>query len=89
MCVVTQRYSIYVAKSSRKGRGEIVNFSEILAEKMEEQKETKYRLAKTLEISQSTVASWLNGKNKPNRALLDKVACHYGMTREQMLGEDR
>lgn len=87
MCVVTQRYSIIEAKSSRKERGEIVNFSENLAKKMAEHGETQYRVAKELEISQSTVASWLAGRNRPNKALLDKVAAHYGMTREQMLGD--
>lgn len=87
MCVVTQRYSIIEVKSSRKGRGEIVNFSENLAKKMAEHGETQYRLAKTIEVSQSTVASWLAGRNKPNKALLDKVADHYGLTREQMLGD--
>lgn len=65
-----------------------MNFSEILAEKMKERAETKYRLAKELEVHQTSVAKWLNG-TKPQLAHLDKLAKHYGMTREQMLGEDR
>lgn len=63
-------------------------FSERLAELMEEKRETKYSLAKELELSQSTVANWLNGETEPIRSHIKLLADHYGVTVDELLKEE-
>ena len=57
--------------------GEIVNFSETLQKMMETKGVTKYRLAKDLSISQSTVTNWLEGR-MPHPFMMDKVYAYFG-----------
>lgn len=56
-----------------------MNFSETLKKMMETKGVSKYRLAKDLGISQSSVANWLNGSN-PHPFMLDKVYAYFGRT---------
>lgn len=45
-----------------------MEFSQILVRLMDERGYTNYRLAKLLDCSQSTVASWVNGNSIPSRS---------------------
>lgn len=54
-----------------------MNFSETLQKMMETKGVTKYRLAKDLGVSQSSVANWLNGSS-PHPFMLDKIAAYFG-----------
>ena len=62
---------------SRGNGGEIVNFSETLKRLMETKGVSKYRLAKDLGVSQSSVANWLSGR-KPHPFMVDKVYAYFG-----------
>lgn len=55
-----------------------MKFSELLAEKMRENHETAYRLAKEIGVSQTTVSNWLTGKARPQLAHIGKLEAHYG-----------
>lgn len=66
---------------------EIVGFSEKLAELQAEHHETNYQLAKEIGVHQSTIKNWLDG-TKPHPRHLKKVAEHYGVSREFLLGDD-
>lgn len=57
--------------------GETVNFSETLKRLMEQKGISKYRLAKDLGVSQSSVANWING-SIPHEFMLDKIAAYFG-----------
>lgn len=54
-----------------------MNFPETLQKMMETKGVTKYRLAKDLGVSQSSVANWLNGSS-PHPFMLDKIAAYFG-----------
>lgn len=65
-----------------------LKFNERLAALMKENGETNYALAKALEISNSTVANWLNGETAPIRSHLKLLADHYETTVDDLLKED-
>lgn len=54
-----------------------MNFSETLKRLMETKGVSKYRLAKDLGVSQSSVANWLSGR-KPHPFMVDKVYAYFG-----------
>lgn len=56
-----------------------MRFSETLKALMEEHEESNYALAKALEISQSTVANWLNEVTTPTRPHIKLLEQHYGI----------
>lgn len=55
-----------------------MDFGNWLKCQMDRRRETAYRLAKELNVSQSTVANWLNDKTIPQRAHAGLLADHYG-----------
>lgn len=55
---------------------------------MSERCETQYRLAKEIEVSQSTVANWLNGDSTPQLAKLGALARHYDVPQDALMRED-
>lgn len=63
-------------------------FSERLAELMKAKSESNYALAKALDVSNSTVANWLNGKTEPIRSHIKLLADHYGVTVDELLKEE-
>lgn len=63
-------------------------FNERLAVLLQEKGETKYALAKDLEVSQSTVANWLNGETAPIRSHLKQLADHFCVSVEDLLREE-
>ena len=58
-------------------------FSEWLKEKMAERGISKYKTAKALCVSQSTVANWLNDK-APTRCHKKLVAEYFGVAVEEV-----
>lgn len=66
-----------------------MRFSEILAKKMDERAETMYRLAKEIKVHPSSIKGWLDGKKMPHLHNLDKLAKHYGVSRAEMLGNEK
>lgn len=61
-----------------------MKFSESLAKRMRACCETQYALAKALRVEQSTVANWLNDRNKPRLEYIGRLAEHYGCTVDEM-----
>ena len=53
----------------------------MLTNLMDERGETAYRLAKELQVSQSTVASWTKGNTLPGKLYVKEIAEHYGIDR--------
>ena len=51
-----------------------------------ESNETQEALAKTLGISRPTLVSWLDGKNLPDILSLEKIARHFGVSADYLLG---
>lgn len=49
---------------------------------------SQYDLAKKLNISQSTVAMWENGTNKPRHKALEMLANFFGVSTDYLLGRD-
>lgn len=49
---------------------------------------TQYRLAKLLDISQSTVAGWLSGTSLPRRATLKRLAEVFGVSVDYLMGKE-
>ena len=72
-----QNFTTPTCALSRGNGGEIVNFSETLKRLMETKGVSKYRLAKDLGVSQSSVANWLSGR-KPHPFMVDKVYAYFG-----------
>lgn len=59
-----------------------------LAEKMRQHAETKYQLAKSIGVSQSTVANWLSGQTTPQLRHIDALAQHYACETTDFLKEE-
>ena len=55
---------------------------------MEEKGYTNYRLAQLLDISQSTVAYWLDGKGLPQRSKKKQLAELFGVSVAYLMGEE-
>ena len=62
-----------------------MRFSELLTNLMDERGETAYRLAKELDISQSTVSNWTGGESIPQKLYVKQIAEHYGISREEVI----
>lgn len=65
-----------------------MSFSENLAQRMKAGYETKYSLAKSIGVSQSTVANWLDKAMTPQFRHVGLLAAHYGCTTDELLKED-
>ena len=61
-----------------------MKFSESLAKRMKENLETQYALAKAINVEQSTVANWLNDRNKPRLEYIGRLAKHYGCSVDEI-----
>ena len=72
-----QNFTTPTCALSRGNGGEIVNFSETLQKMMQTKGVIRYRLAKDLGISQSTVTNWLEGRT-PHPFMMDKVYAYFG-----------
>lgn len=50
--------------------------------------ETNYRLAKEIDVTQTSVKSWNTGERLPHPKTRKKIAEHYGITVEELMRED-
>ena len=64
-----------------------MQFPQILQNLMSERGYSNYRLAQLLDISQSTVAYWLDGKGVPQRSKRKQLAGLFDVTVEYLMGE--
>ena len=64
-----------------------MEFAQILQNLLDATDMSNYRLAQLLRCSQSTIGTWLTGKNEPSRAKLYSLADVFGVTVEQLRGE--
>ena len=53
---------------------------------LEENKITKYRLAKELGVSKQAVLWWCDGTNEPKISYLQKIACFFDVSSDYLLG---
>lgn len=56
-----------------------MNIAQNLKKVMEEKQVTKYRLAKMLDVHQTTVKNWLDGKTEPKFDMVEKIAEALGV----------
>ena len=61
--------------------------SENIRRLQDQRGESNYRLAKTIGVSQSSVASWRDGKTRPLNVYVEKLAEHFGCSVEDLTGE--
>lgn len=62
--------------------------AEKICELQDQRGESNYRLAKILGVSQSSVANWREGKSKPMKIYIEKLAEHFGCTVDDLLKEE-
>lgn len=65
-----------------------MQFAQVLSKLMEEKAWTQYRLAKSMDISQSTVAGWLSGTSMPRRATMKLLSEMFGVSVDYLLGKE-
>ena len=61
-------------------------FVERLNKLIEENKITKYRLAKDLEVSKQAVLWWCDGVNEPKISYLKKIAEYFDVSADYLVG---
>ena len=64
-----------------------MGFAQNLSFLMESRHYTKYKMAKILECSQSTVANLLNGATEPQRRTKSALATHFGISEDELMGD--
>lgn len=62
-------------------------FPEMLKQLMVEKNISNYRLAKDINVSNSTIANWLNGVTAPNNEKLRKLSDYFGVSVDYLLGK--
>lgn len=73
----------------RNRRGDSVQFNEILLELMQQCGYTNYKLAQMMDISQSTVAYWVEGKGLPQRSKRKQLAGIFGVSVDELMGKTK
>lgn len=63
-----------------------MEFHQTLASMMDARGMTNYRLAQILDVSQSTIANWLNGTSMPRRSTMKSIAETFGVSVEELTG---
>ena len=63
-------------------------FAENLKYLMDAYKLTKYRLAKELGCSQTTISNYLDGITKPRQKAQKQIADKFGITVKELMGDD-
>lgn len=58
---------------------------ENLARLQSEHGETNYRLAKEIDVSQTSIKNWKDGVRCPHRRHQIRIAEHYGVTVDELL----
>lgn len=62
-----------------------MNFAQNLKRVMDEKQFTKYRLSKMLDVHQTTVKNWLDGKTEPKFEMIEKIADALGVSTNDLL----
>lgn len=62
-----------------------MSFPENLARLQTERGETNYRLAKEIDVSQTSIKSWKDGVCYPHPRQVKKLAKHFGVTVDALL----
>ena len=62
-------------------------FPEMLKQLMVEKNISNYRLAKDINVSNSTIANWLNGVTAPNNEKLRKLSAYFDVSVDYLLGK--
>lgn len=63
-----------------------MTFAQRLAELLKNGNMTAYRLSKTLGVHQTTVKNWLDGNSKPRTEYMEKIAEHFGVSIDYLMG---
>lgn len=63
-----------------------MTFAQRLAELLKNGNMTAYRLSKTLGVHQTTVKNWLDGNSKPRTEYIEKIAEHFGVSIDYLMG---
>lgn len=65
-----------------------LSFPENLARLQTERGETNYRLAKEIDVSQTSIKNWKESVCRPHPRQVKKLAKHYGVTVDALLKPD-
>lgn len=65
-----------------------LSFPENLARLQAERGETNYRLAKEIDVSQTSIKNWKESVCRPHPRQIKKLAKHYGVTVDALLNPD-
>lgn len=65
-----------------------LSFPENLARLQAERGETNYRLAKEIDVSQTSIKNWKESVCRPHPRQVKKLAKHYGVTVDALLNPD-
>ena len=66
-----------------------MEFNQLLSDLMKERGWTNYRLAKQMDCSQSTVANWIAGETKPQKATMKRLAAVLGVSVAYLNGDEK
>jgi transcriptional regulator with XRE-family HTH domain len=66
-----------------------VQFNEILFGLMQKNGYSNYKLAQMMDISQSTVAYWVDGKGMPQRSKRKQLAEIFGVSVDELMGKTK
>lgn len=65
-----------------------MGFSENLIRLQAERGETNYRLAKEIDVSQTSIKNWKESVCRPHPRQVKKLAEHYGVSVDELLKEE-
>lgn len=65
-----------------------MSFPENLAQLQAKHGETNYRLAKSIDVTQTSIKNWKEGIRRPHPKNVKRIADHYGVTVEQLEGKE-
>ncbi len=63
-------------------------YSEVILDIILKYKLSQERLAKILQVNQTTVGQWLNGKKKPSYDSIKAIYENFGITPNELFGID-
>lgn len=67
----------------------MTDFGENLTRLMRENHITAYRLAKDLDVHQTTIKNWMDGKTFPSSDKLNKISAEFGISADLLMGFDK
>lgn len=65
-----------------------MSLAENLTRLQSEHGETNYRLAKAIDVTQTSVKSWKTGSRRPHPKHVKRIANHYDVTVEELMKEE-